>query len=164
MCDQVCSREFEVSSVFSCQWLLDVRGDTVGNVQLWRRAMDWTEWHSGTMCCPTWLLNMLEINLLRVRCSAAFKHRVLSQSHFEIDATTEIQMLKWSLALSIICVLKGFLLNIFTKRRTFCFDFTGVVICLGRGAYMHIAQLMPLPLTISCFSKIQIGSGIGSSR
>jgi len=33
----------------------------------------------------------------------------------------------------------------------------GVVICLDRGADLHMAQLMPLPLTISCFSKIQIG-------
>jgi len=34
---------------------------------------------------------------------------------------------------------------------------TGVVIFLEQGANMHMAQLMPLPLTISCFSKIQIG-------
>ena len=33
----------------------------------------------------------------------------------------------------------------------------GVVICLEQGADLHIAQLMPLPLTVSCFSKIQIG-------
>ena len=33
----------------------------------------------------------------------------------------------------------------------------GVVICLQRGADLHMAQLMPLPLTVSCFSKIQIG-------
>jgi len=33
----------------------------------------------------------------------------------------------------------------------------GVVICLERGADLHGAQLMPLPLTVSCFSKIQIG-------
>ena len=33
----------------------------------------------------------------------------------------------------------------------------GVVICLDRGADLHMAQLMPLPLTVSCFSKIQIG-------
>ena len=33
----------------------------------------------------------------------------------------------------------------------------GVVICLERGADLHMAQLMPLPLTFSCFSKIQIG-------
>ena len=33
----------------------------------------------------------------------------------------------------------------------------GVVICLQRGADLHVAQLMPLLLTVSCFSKIQIG-------
>jgi len=33
----------------------------------------------------------------------------------------------------------------------------GVIICLERGAGLHMAQLMPLPLTVSCFSKIQIG-------
>ena len=32
----------------------------------------------------------------------------------------------------------------------------GVVICLERDADLHMAQLMPLPLTVSCFSKIQI--------
>ena len=33
-----------------------------------------------------------------------------------------------------------------------------MVICLERGADLHMAQLMSLPLTVSCFSKIQIGS------
>jgi len=33
----------------------------------------------------------------------------------------------------------------------------GVVICLEQGADLHVAQLMPLPLTLSCFSKIQVG-------
>ena len=39
----------------------------------------------------------------------------------------------------------------------------GMVICLEQGADLHMAQLMPLPLTVSCFSKIQIGylSGTG---
>ena len=32
-----------------------------------------------------------------------------------------------------------------------------MVICLERGADLHMAQLMALPLTVSCFSKIQIG-------
>jgi len=32
-----------------------------------------------------------------------------------------------------------------------------VVMCLERGADLHTAQLMPLPLTVFCFSKIQIG-------
>jgi len=33
----------------------------------------------------------------------------------------------------------------------------GVVVYLERGADLHIIQLMSLPLTVSCFSKIQIG-------
>jgi len=32
-----------------------------------------------------------------------------------------------------------------------------VVVCLEQGANLHMAQLMPLPLSVSCFSKIQIG-------
>jgi len=32
-----------------------------------------------------------------------------------------------------------------------------MVICLERGADLHMAQLMPLPLTVFCSSKIQIG-------
>ena len=35
----------------------------------------------------------------------------------------------------------------------------GVVISLEQGADLHMAQLMPLPLTVSCFSKIQIDFG-----
>ena len=31
-----------------------------------------------------------------------------------------------------------------------------MVICLERGAGLHMAQLMPLPLAVSCFSKIQV--------
>jgi len=33
----------------------------------------------------------------------------------------------------------------------------GMVICLEQGANLHMDYLMPLPLTVSCFSKIQIG-------
>jgi len=32
-----------------------------------------------------------------------------------------------------------------------------VVVCLEQGADLHMAQMMPLPLTVCCFSKIQIG-------
>jgi len=32
-----------------------------------------------------------------------------------------------------------------------------MIVCLELGADLHMAQLMPLPLTVSCFSKIQIG-------
>ena len=46
----------------------------------------------------------------------------------------------------------------------------GVVICLKRGADLHMAHLMPLPITVSCFRKIKIGftflvpAHIGQSR
>ena len=32
-----------------------------------------------------------------------------------------------------------------------------MVVCLEQGADLHMVQLMPLPLTVSCFTKIQIG-------
>jgi len=32
----------------------------------------------------------------------------------------------------------------------------GMVICLERGADLHMTQLMPLPLIVSCFGKRQI--------
>ena len=38
-----------------------------------------------------------------------------------------------------------------------CKKLSGGVICLERGADLHMAHLMPLPLTVSYFSKIQIG-------
>jgi len=41
-------------------------------------------------------------------------------------------------------------------KKTECWG-AGVVICQELGANLHMAQLMPLPLTVSCFSKMQIG-------
>ena len=32
----------------------------------------------------------------------------------------------------------------------------GLVTCLGKGGDLHLAQLMPLPLTISCSSKSRL--------
>ena len=32
-----------------------------------------------------------------------------------------------------------------------------MVICLELGSDLRMAQLMPLPLTVSCFSEIQVG-------
>ena len=32
-----------------------------------------------------------------------------------------------------------------------------MVVCLEQGADLHMVQLMPLPLIVTCFSKIQIG-------
>jgi len=32
----------------------------------------------------------------------------------------------------------------------------GVVMCMGQGADLHMAQMMPLPFTISCSSKFRL--------
>jgi len=32
----------------------------------------------------------------------------------------------------------------------------GMVMCLGQGADLHMAQLMPLPLTVSCCNKSRL--------
>jgi len=32
----------------------------------------------------------------------------------------------------------------------------GMVMCLGQGADLHMAKLMPLPLTVSCSSKSRL--------
>jgi len=39
-----------------------------------------------------------------------------------------------------------------------------MVICLERDADLHMAQLMPLPLTVSCFSKIPFSGTTRVSR
>ena len=33
----------------------------------------------------------------------------------------------------------------------------GMVTCLERGADLHMVQQIPLPLTVSCFSEVQVG-------
>ena len=33
----------------------------------------------------------------------------------------------------------------------------GIVVCMERVADLHMAQMIPLPLTVSCISKIKIG-------
>ena len=43
------------------------------------------------------------------------------------------------------------------RKKTEWWD-AGMVICLGWGADLHMAQMMLLLLTVSCFSKIQIVS------
>jgi len=35
----------------------------------------------------------------------------------------------------------------------------GMVICLERGADLHMAHPMPLPLTVSCFDAVGLAAG-----
>ena len=41
-------------------------------------------------------------------------------------------------------------------KKTECWG-AGMVVCLKWDADLHTAQLMPMPLTVSCYSKIKIG-------
>ena len=61
-------------------------------------------------------------------------------------------MMTMTMAFSALTLLEG----IRPVKKLECWG-AGVVICLERGADLHMAQLMPLPLTFSCFSEIQIG-------
>jgi len=50
--------------------------------------------------------------------------------------------------------LQGSWLNFYELLK--CWWGAGVAVCLERSADLHMAQLMPLPLAVSCFNKIQI--------
>ena len=57
---------------------------------------------------------------------------------------------------------RGYALEVFLNdmryiNPRFTYLLTYLLTCLERDAGLHMAQLMPLPLTDSCFSKIQIG-------
>ena len=59
--------------------------------------------------------------------------------------------------------IKGFCLQCFdavgwvAERASGLWWGAGMVIRLERGADLHMAQLMSLPLTVTCFNKIQSG-------
>jgi len=64
-------------------------------------------------------------------------------------------MLEQQVAFSALTLLAGQQEGHPACKKTEWWDAGGVVICLEQGADLHLAQLMPLPLTVSCFSKIQ---------
>ena len=50
----------------------------------------------------------------------------------------------------------GFRFRDLRRRHSTEWWVAGAVICLERGADLHMAQLMPLPLTVSCYSKSRL--------
>jgi len=82
-----------------------------------------------------------------------FVHAMNAAYHYATPPTSALTLLVWQQEGHLAC------------KKTEWWG-VGVVICLEIGADLHMAQQMPLPLTVSCFSKIQIGfylSGTGSS-
>ena len=86
--------------------------------------------------------------------------RSSAMSPFDIAHTTSystlIETMCLSYAFSALMLLVGQQEGHPACKKTERWD-AGVVICLEQGADLHMAQLMPLPLTVSCFSKIHIG-------
>jgi len=71
-----------------------------------------------------------------------------------------MQRIKYSLLLHRLCLQCLTLLVGRQEGHPACKKLSGGVLvwlCLERDADLYIAQRMPLPLTVSCFSKIQIG-------
>jgi len=66
------------------------------------------------------------------------------------------KLLCFDVAFSVLMLLLGWQKGHTACKKTEWFS-TGMVICLERGADLHMAQLMPLPLTVSRFTKIQTG-------
>ena len=81
----------------------------------------------------------------------------LFTSRMYVDKLRELQLLG-----ATICCLSALVLLVGRQERhpackkSEWWD-AGVVICLERGADLQAAQLMPLPLTVSCVSEIQTG-------
>ena len=82
---------------------------------------------------------------------------VQCQSSFSYPGCSVVStLLRVCCAFSALTLLVGWQEGHPACKKTECLG-AGVVICLERGADWHTAQLMPLPLTVSCFSKIQFG-------
>jgi len=81
-------------------------------------------------------------------CSCCQRHSGRDISPSQASANANVPSVLW-------CCSLGMRKGIQTVKSEWCGD--GMVICLERSADLHMTQLMPLPLTVSCFSKIQIG-------
>jgi len=143
---------------------------------------------SRVSCRPRWDLHhhgeLFSLVLMNLRL---YTWRLWTKIGKLCDAVENL--LNWNIVV-ILCIQrqKSFLFNffvIFSSSCLQCFDAVGWVagrasglwktewwgacmaIYLERGAGLHVSQLMPLPLTISNSSKIEIGfyfSGTGSPR
>ena len=77
--------------------------------------------------------------------------QVKSFSSYRCSVDILSQLLNQILAFSVLTLLIGWQEG---QKNLFEWWGAGMVICLEQGADLHMAQLMPLPLTAFCFSKI----------
>ena len=105
-------------------------------------------------CCLTQQIHLTGLNdLWRNRNHTACSNSVISR--FVEQCNTRLQFkFHWQFKMHSFSALM--LLVGRQEGHPACKKQSGVVVCLKRGADLHMAQMMPLPLTVSCFSKIQI--------
>jgi len=77
--------------------------------------------------------------------------QVKSFISYRCIADISSQLLNQILAFSVLTLLIGWQEG---QKNLFEWWGAGMVICLEQGADLHMAQLMPLPLTAFCFSKM----------
>jgi len=110
--------------------------------------------------CVSWTASLCEIspiyshNFINVSDGKKPRTHQYSVQHIRLSNTSSIGYISLVATLSVLwrCWLGG-RKGIRPVLKTEWWG-AGVVIGLERGADLHMAQLMPLPLTVSCFSKI----------
>ena len=106
----------------------------------------------GTGVCVKWPL--MKVNILFTFCCNNYWKRKFTATE-KPGKLREFFFSYFVVTFSAVMLLVGW-----QERHPACKNWAvdaGVVICLERGADLHMAQLIPLPLTVSCFSKIQTG-------
>ena len=133
----------------------------------WKTKSDFVE--ESWRLRPTWVLK----TVLHIHMVAGEQHVTRQCTcHLEphMSTTSMAFILASTFPAEVCCIHKSSLLSYMCTSGLQCFDtigwaagrasaYGGVLawLCLERGAELRKAQLMPLPLTVSCFSKIQIG-------
>jgi len=103
-----------------------------------------------TLCTKRWATVTVETRFIGIKLYSLTRHQ---RSH-----TTTSQMVKYT-SINIYMKFLQCLDSWLGGRKgiqTECSG-AGMIIYHWRGADLHMVQLMQLPLTVSCFSKIQIG-------
>jgi len=92
----------------------------------------------------------------RVRCLVFLTHDVGAIFTVRVEYFSTLDNVIYSDSVALFTLLVGRQEGHLACKKTEWYG-AGIVICLEWGADLHMAQLMPLPLTVSCFSKIQKG-------
>jgi len=121
----------------------------------------WYRWSRNLGPLPLPVLPVVELQLRNSSpCRPLAAQTIFGSSRkrscTEVRFTKYLRILSWDYYLALVpwrCWLGG--RNGIRPVKTEWWG-AGVAVCLERGADLQMAQVMPLPLTVFCFSKIQI--------